>query len=96
MIFCCWDFKEMAVADAKSAFVLQDRYMARDAAELKEVLQSVSDMLKPFYAQVIFLPLQPSAYTPQQHVHHALYAIHYCQSELLRSARAPPSEGVHQ
>ncbi len=26
--------------------------MARDAAELKEVLQSVSDMLKPFYAQV--------------------------------------------
>ena len=25
--------------------------MARDAAELKEVLQSVSDMLKPFYAQ---------------------------------------------
>ena len=27
--------------------------MARDAAELKEVLQSVSTMLKPFYAQVI-------------------------------------------
>lgn len=26
--------------------------MARDAAELEEVLQSVSDMLKPFYAQV--------------------------------------------
>ena len=26
--------------------------MARDAAELKEVLQSVSTMLKPFYAQV--------------------------------------------
>ncbi|CAL5227112.1 g10021 [Coccomyxa viridis] len=30
----------------------KDRYMARDAAELKEVLQSVSDMLKPFYAQM--------------------------------------------
>ncbi len=44
----------MAAADAKPASVLQDRYMARDAAELKEVLQSVSDMLKPFYAQVIF------------------------------------------
>ena len=26
--------------------------MARDSAELKEVLQSVSNMLKPFYAQV--------------------------------------------
>ncbi len=33
--------------------------MARDAAELKEVLQSVSTMLKPFYAQVILSVLQP-------------------------------------
>ena len=33
--------------------------MARDAAELKEVLQSVSTMLKPFYAQVILSALQP-------------------------------------
>ena len=29
--------------------------MAGDAAELKEVLLSVSDMLKPFYAQVQLL-----------------------------------------
>ena len=35
--------------------------MARDAAELKEVLQSVSTMLKPFYAQVIFSALQPTS-----------------------------------
>ena len=33
--------------------------MARDAAELKEVLRSVSNILKPFYAQVIFSALQP-------------------------------------
>ena len=33
--------------------------MARDAAELKEVLQSVSTMLKPFYAQVNLSALQP-------------------------------------
>ena len=33
--------------------------MARDAAELKEVLQSVSNMLKPFYAQVILCVLHP-------------------------------------
>ena len=33
--------------------------MARDAAELKEVLHSVSNMLKPFYAQVILSSLQP-------------------------------------
>ena len=32
--------------------------MARDAAELREVLQSVSTMLKPFYAQVILSALQ--------------------------------------
>ena len=38
---------------------LQDRYMTRDAAEMEEVLQSVSDMLKPFYAQVI------DSHTPQ-------------------------------
>lgn len=35
-----------------ACILLQDRYMARDTAELKEVLQSVSDLLKPFYAQV--------------------------------------------
>ena len=40
---------------------MQDIYMARDAAELKEVLQSVSTMLKPFYAQVIFSALQPTS-----------------------------------
>ena len=38
--------------------------MARDAAELKEVLQSVSDMLKPFYAQVNALSQAMSDKTP--------------------------------
>lgn len=44
--------------------------MARDAAELKEVLLSVSDMLKPFYAQVQLLP--PDAHILNNAVHVAL------------------------
>ena len=42
--------------------------MARDAAELGEVLQSVSTMLKPFYAQVILSALQPPLNEHRNHL----------------------------
>jgi hypothetical protein len=41
----------------------QERYMERDTMDMQEVTKSVSDLLRPFYAQVWlpppYYPLQP-------------------------------------